>query len=114
MLCTLPVPGAIRVVLSVVVLEVLVVLVVLVHEVVLGTSSHLLVLGHLVVTPVLCHLSGPAFCQIMTCPLAEGAEFIFVVRRELRSPPFPACHHGMAIVSAVTTVSRVLSLYAGL
>ena len=48
----------------------------LVHEVVLTTSGHLLVLTNLIVAPVLCHLSASAFCNVMSCSLAKGTKFI--------------------------------------
>ena len=47
-----------------------------VHEVVLTTSGHLLVLTTLIVSPVLCHLSVSAFCNVMSCSLAKCTKFI--------------------------------------
>ena len=63
---------------------VLVVGVVLVAEVkvVLGIGAVLVVLWtsrHLLVSAILCRLSGSTFFDIMTCPLAEDAEFVSAV-----------------------------------
>ena len=77
-----------------------------INEVVLTTSSHLLVLTNLVVSPVLCHLSVPAFCNVMSCSLAKGTKFIVSTGRgSLGFFPFPASHHGMSMESTIATVT---------
>ena len=52
------------------------VLVALSVEVVLTTSGHLLILTSLIVSSILCHLSVPAFCNVMCWSLAKGTKFI--------------------------------------
>ena len=87
----------------------------LVHEVVLTTSGHLLVLTTLIVSPVLCHLSASAFCNVMSCSLAKSTKFIVSPGwGSLGSSPFSTHHHNMPRESTVTTVSELLAGYVWL